>query len=94
MGEIALVLTDGRAVLGFAAFTEGDMQKNPGVSVDQNAIARRAYEIYVGRGRQDGHDMEDWLRAEKEIRDQQRVPTQQSTTARTVPLKAAKRVRS
>jgi hypothetical protein len=30
-------------------------------------IARRAYELYETRGREDGHDMEDWLRAEEEI---------------------------
>jgi hypothetical protein len=30
-------------------------------------IARRAYELYETRGREDGHDLEDWLRAEEEI---------------------------
>ncbi|PYU23030.1 MAG: hypothetical protein DMG30_12835 [Acidobacteria bacterium] len=30
-------------------------------------IARRAYEIYVQRGEENGKDVEDWLRAEKEI---------------------------
>ncbi len=30
-------------------------------------IARRAYELYEVRGREDGHDLEDWLRAEAEI---------------------------
>jgi hypothetical protein len=30
-------------------------------------IARRAYELYESRGRKDGHDLEDWLRAETEI---------------------------
>lgn len=30
-------------------------------------IARRAYELYEARGREDGHDLEDWLRAEAEI---------------------------
>jgi HSP20 family molecular chaperone IbpA len=29
-------------------------------------IARRAYELFEGRGRQDGFDLEDWLRAERE----------------------------
>ena len=29
-------------------------------------IARRAYELFEGRGRQDGFDFEDWLRAERE----------------------------
>jgi len=31
-------------------------------------IARRAYEIYEERGRCDGEDMNDWLRAEAEVR--------------------------
>jgi hypothetical protein len=31
-------------------------------------IARRAYEIYEERGRSDGEDVNDWLRAEAEVR--------------------------
>ena len=31
-------------------------------------IARRAYELYVWRGREDGHDLDDWLQAEAEIK--------------------------
>jgi len=31
-------------------------------------IARRAYQIYEGRGHTDGHDIEDWLQAESEVR--------------------------
>jgi hypothetical protein len=30
-------------------------------------IRRRAYEIYEARGREDGHDLDDWLLAEEEI---------------------------
>jgi Protein of unknown function (DUF2934) len=33
----------------------------------KEAIERRAYEIYERRGRQDGHDVEDWLAAEEEL---------------------------
>ncbi len=32
----------------------------------QQRIARRAYEFYVERGREEGHAVEDWLRAEAE----------------------------
>lgn len=32
-------------------------------------IARRAYEFYELRGREDGHDWDDWLRAERELRE-------------------------
>jgi hypothetical protein len=38
-------------------------------SVDVEALIRaRAHELYEARGREDGHDVEDWLRAEQEIR--------------------------
>ena len=30
-------------------------------------VARRAYELYLARGREPGHDVEDWLQAEAEI---------------------------
>jgi hypothetical protein len=30
-------------------------------------IARRAYDLYLARGREDGHDVEDWLQAEREL---------------------------
>ena len=30
-------------------------------------IRLRAYELYEARGRKDGHQVEDWLRAEEEI---------------------------
>lgn len=32
-------------------------------------IARRAYQIFEARGRQHGHDADDWLQAEREARD-------------------------
>jgi DUF2934 family protein len=38
------------------------------VSGSQGDIARRAYELYVERGRSDGFDLDDWLRAERELR--------------------------
>ncbi len=33
----------------------------------EDQIRRRAHELYEARGREDGHDLEDWLRAEEEI---------------------------
>ena len=30
-------------------------------------IRRRAYELYEERGGQEGHELEDWLRAEAEV---------------------------
>ena len=34
----------------------------------EQQIQQRAYELYERRGRTDGHDLEDWLQAECEIR--------------------------
>ena len=34
---------------------------------DADLVAQRAYQRYEERGREDGHDMEDWLEAEREI---------------------------
>jgi hypothetical protein len=33
----------------------------------KEAIAHRAYELYVQRGGENGTDVEDWLKAEKEL---------------------------
>jgi hypothetical protein len=34
---------------------------------EPDAIARRAYELFEKRGREMGHDLDDWLRAEHEV---------------------------
>lgn len=34
------------------------------------AIRRRAFEIYVASGETQGHDLDDWLRAERELREE------------------------
>jgi hypothetical protein len=31
------------------------------------AVARKAYELFLARGGTHGHDLEDWLRAEREL---------------------------
>ena len=33
----------------------------------QERVRRRAYDLYERRGREEGHDVEDWLQAEAEI---------------------------
>jgi hypothetical protein len=38
--------------------------------VTESDIARRAFELYCDRGREDGHDVDDWLNAERELRDE------------------------
>jgi len=42
-----------------------DLQCN--VQKVQLAIAHRAHELFEARGREHGHDLEDWLRAESEL---------------------------
>jgi hypothetical protein len=39
-----------------------------GGRLTSDAVARLAFELYEKRGRHDGHDMDDWLRAEQELR--------------------------
>ncbi len=33
----------------------------------EEAIRTRAYQLYEERGRDDGHELDDWLRAEQEV---------------------------
>jgi hypothetical protein len=36
-------------------------------TITDTEIARRAYDLYLDRGCEDGHDVEDWLQAEREL---------------------------
>jgi hypothetical protein len=36
--------------------------------ISERDIARRAYDLYLTRGSEPGHDVEDWLQAERELR--------------------------
>jgi hypothetical protein len=36
-------------------------------------IARRAFELYRDRGGEHGHDFDDWIEAERELRDAVRI---------------------
>ena len=52
--------------------------REPGATVlSAEEIQMRAYEIYVERGRVDGHDLEDWLQAKNELREN--IRSRQST---------------
>jgi DUF2934 family protein len=47
-------------------------KKSPGTVTSEaedieSQIRLRAFELYQDRGRKDGHELEDWLRAEDEI---------------------------
>jgi hypothetical protein len=41
----------------------------PEKRVPEEAIRNRAHEIYRERGSESGHDVEDWLRAERELQE-------------------------
>ncbi len=52
----------------------GKTEKNPPghTSIEarrpsEDEIRRRAYEIYVARGGTPGHELDDWIRAEREL---------------------------
>jgi hypothetical protein len=34
-----------------------------------DAVERRAYELFLDRGAEPGHELDDWLRAERELKD-------------------------
>ena len=44
-------------------------------------IAHRAYELYVRRGGQPGKDVEDWVRAEKELTGEVVIASARAMTA-------------
>ena len=62
---------------GSAGTSEGsqkDEQSGPPFQIskagwDYERIARRAYELYEQRGRQEGRDVEDWVKAEQQLAD-------------------------
>jgi DUF2934 family protein len=59
------------------------------VSPSTGDIARRAYDIYLDRGRIDGFDREDWLRAERELRTAPSVPVRTGSSRNVKPVKAS-----
>jgi Protein of unknown function (DUF2934) len=42
--------------------------EGPSANASTEAIMNRAYMIYLERGAESGHDLEDWLEAEREIK--------------------------
>jgi len=37
-------------------------------AITKDDIAQRAYELFLARGRVEGHDVEDWLEAEQQLK--------------------------
>jgi len=50
--------------------TNPDVETQPSGKITQEEIAQRAYALYEARGRGDGHDLDDWLEAERELLEQ------------------------
>jgi len=36
-------------------------------AITKDDVAQRAYELFLARGRVDGHDVEDWLEAQRQL---------------------------
>jgi hypothetical protein len=68
-GHVAKTMRRGRSNLATVPAGASDIAMPP-VDASDTAIARRAFELYCARGCQDGHDLEDWLYAERELRGQ------------------------
>lgn len=45
-------------------------------AISERDIARRAYDLYLTRGAEPGHELEDWLQAERELRSGPRAGTE------------------
>jgi hypothetical protein len=60
-GNVADII--GAFITGERWMAKDTGQKRP----TREAVARLAYHLYELRGRQDGHDMDDWLRAEDQL---------------------------
>ena len=54
---------------GIPIISKKEPEKKPNPVIDtENAIQRRAYEIYLERGGMHGMDQSDWFQAEQELK--------------------------
>ena len=62
----------------------------PGAMPDSDELRRRtaekAYSLYLRRDRAPGHDLEDWLQAERLVREEMTAPVQRSSGHRRTTL--------
>jgi len=61
------LLNQAIAALAPLAGNEAIWLKESGTKDVESQIRQRAQELYEARGREEGHELDDWLRAEKEI---------------------------
>jgi len=57
------------------------MAETKPIEPTEQRIRDRAYEIYVAGGREDGHDLSDWLTAERELKELSPVARARSAAA-------------
>jgi len=48
-------------------------QSQNGNHSTHDEVARRAYELYQARGKEPGHELDDWIQAEQEISQHRQV---------------------
>lgn len=73
LGEVIVPITDekeGKRRPRGAGRTPRAAVRAENGSLTYEEIARRAYEIYRARGSEPGRELEDWLQAERELRDE------------------------
>ena len=52
------------------------------MSVSEDQVAKRAYEIYQSRGGHHGADLDDWLEAERQLKEPASVTAERAKTPR------------
>jgi len=57
-------------------------QNGNGLSVSEDQVAKRAYEIYQSRGGHHGADLDDWLEAERQLKEPASVTAERAKTPR------------
>jgi len=58
--------------MGRQTATRAAAQSELQSGADQGEVARVAYELFEQRGREHGHDLEDWIEAERIVRERRR----------------------
>jgi hypothetical protein len=48
--------------------THKQTQRSEADNGNEQLIQQRAYELFLKRGQEPGHELEDWLQAEREVR--------------------------
>lgn len=60
-----------RSDSGAPSSNDAPTTTNRSMISDDEAVRSRAYEKYEERGREQGHDLDDWLEAERELHETQ-----------------------